>query len=223
MHEKIKEELKVIAEEILRDEQNDHLPEIKRKIIRLYEALILAEYLQKQSELPSEFENEAVPEVKFELTDEVEKTTLEVSEIDFEPQTEEESKFGEDDEPLFIPKFDDVIEDFTLKKEFQDAFSLDDAEKLLEAKPEKAKQLSLHDKLSSNRILVGLNDRIAFVNNLFNFSQSDFNKVLQFLNECKTKDEAIQYIQYNVKPKYNWKGKEELEERLMILIERKFI
>lgn len=223
MHEKIKEELRIIAEEILRDEHNDHLPEIKGKIIRLYESLILAEHLQKQSELQSEYEKEAEPEVKIELTDEVEPTTVEVSEIDLEPETEGKSEFDEDEEPLFIPKFDDVIEDFTLKKEFEDAFSLDDAEKLLEAKPEKAKQLSLHDKLSSNRILVGLNDRIAFVNNLFNFSQSDFNKVLQFLNECKTKDEAIQYIQYNVKPKYNWKGKEELEERLMILIERKFI
>ncbi len=70
---------------------------------------------------------------------------------------------------------------------------------------------------------VGLNDRIAFVNKLFSFSQSDFNKVLSRLNECNTKEEALNYFQYQVKPNYNWKGKEDLEERFKSLIERKFL
>ncbi|MDZ7612349.1 MAG: hypothetical protein U5K51_00450 [Flavobacteriaceae bacterium] len=61
------------------------------------------------------------------------------------------------------------------------------------------------------------------MNNLFNFSQSDFNKVLFYLNDCKTKEDALQYINYNLKPKYNWKGKEDLVDRLLALIDRKFI
>jgi len=146
----------------------------------------------------------------------------EVGRREFSENTNEEDE-EEELLPIFIPKFDAVIEDFTLKKEFEDAFSLDEAEKLLEAKPVQQKQVSLHDKLSSNTIQVGLNDRIAFVNNLFNFSQSDFNKVLYCLNDFKTKEEALQYVNYNLKPKYNWKGKEDLVERLMALIDRKFI
>ena len=35
--------------------------------------------------------------------------------------------------------------------------------------------------------------------------------------------EAKNYIENNVKMKYNWIGKEDVEERFMILIERKFL
>jgi hypothetical protein len=94
---------------------------------------------------------------------------------------------------------------------------------MFQVKKETSKQLSLNDKLLGNSIQVGLNDRIAFVNKLFNFSQSDFNKVLARLNDCDSKEEAFNYFQYQVKPNYNWKGKEDLEDRLKTLIERKFL
>ena len=94
---------------------------------------------------------------------------------------------------------------------------------LFQVKKEEPKQLSLNDKLVGSSIQVGLNDRIAFVNKLFSFSQSDFNKVLSRLNECSTKEEALKYFKYQVKPNYNWKGKEDLEDRFVILIERKFL
>ena len=94
---------------------------------------------------------------------------------------------------------------------------------LFVTKKKENKQLSLNDKLLGSSLQVGLNDRIAFVNKLFNFSQSDFNKVLTKLNAFSSKDEALNYFQYQVKPNYNWKGKEDLEERFIGLIERKFM
>jgi len=224
MREKVTEQIRQLAEELLEPNHLNDPVQLKLRLRELYEKAVLLEYLQKETPLQVNQKTEEVHEimtVSIETTKEeilitaVERS--EISEITREEVEEEELL------PIFIPKFDAVIEDFTLKKEFEDAFSLDEAEKLLEAKPVKQKQVSLHDKLSSNTIQVGLNDRIAFVNNLFNFSQSDFNKVLYFLNDCKTKEEALQYVNYNLKPKYNWKGKEDLVERLMVLIDRKFI
>ena len=74
-----------------------------------------------------------------------------------------------------------------------------------------------------NSIQIGLNDRIAFVNKLFNFSQADFNRVLERLNAFEHRKDAMHFFEYQVKRKYNWKGKEDLEERFVELIERKFI
>lgn len=221
MREKVIEHIRLLAEELLETNQLNDPIQLKLRLREMYEKAVLLEYLQK--EMPEQVitKTEEVHEIiniSFETTkEEITISDLEVVKIS-ENQYEEE-----DDVPIFIPKFDAVIEDFTLKKEFEDAFSLDDAEKLLEAKPVQQKQVSLHDKLSSNTIQVGLNDRIAFVNNLFNFSQSDFNKVLFYLNDCKTKEDALQYVNYNLKPKYNWKGKEDLVDRLLALIDRKFI
>ena len=124
---------------------------------------------------------------------------------------------------MFVPTFDGIKEDMSQKAEFKDTISLDDTENLFQVKKEEPRQLSLNDKLVGSSIQVGLNDRIAFVNKLFSFSQSDFNKVLSRLNEYNTKEEALKYFQHQVKPNYNWKGKEELEERFISLIERKFL
>jgi len=226
MREKVTEQIRQLAEELLEPNHLNDPVQLKLRLRELYEKAVLLEYLQKETPVQVIQKTEEVHEimtVSIETTKEeiviTEVERSEISKITREEVEEEEEELL----PIFIPKFDAVIEDFTLKKEFEDAFSLDEAEKLLEAKPIQQKQVSLHDKLSSNTIQVGLNDRIAFVNNLFNFSQSDFNKVLYFLNDCKTKEEAIQYVNYNLKPKYNWKGKEDLVERLMALIDRKFI
>ncbi|MCF6350026.1 MAG: hypothetical protein L3J23_03225 [Flavobacteriaceae bacterium] len=82
---------------------------------------------------------------------------------------------------------------------------------------------SLNDRIFSQKIQVGLNDRIAFVKHLFNFSQEDFNHVLSQLNAFNTETESKHFITNRVKLDYNWDGKEEYEERLIILIERRFM
>ena len=82
---------------------------------------------------------------------------------------------------------------------------------------------SLNDSLFSNNIQVGLNDRIAFVKYLFDGSQEDFNRVLSQLNSFKSVDEAKHFILDFVKPDYDWSNKEEFEQRLISLVERKFV
>lgn len=81
---------------------------------------------------------------------------------------------------------------------------------------------SLNDVLFQKQLQVGLNDRIAFVKNLFDGSQEEFNRVISQLNSFSSHQEALEFINKMVKPDYNWKDQEELELRLLQLIERKF-
>ncbi len=82
---------------------------------------------------------------------------------------------------------------------------------------------SLNDRLYKQKLQVGLNDRIAFVKHLFNFSQEDFNRVLSQLNTFDTEQDCKDFINNVVKPEYDWSDKTEYEERLIMLIERKFM
>ncbi len=151
-----------------------------------------------------------------------------------EKEIEEKS---EDLEDIFVPTFNEIKEDLSQKEEFKDTITIEETERFFERKriektqkriitkraERDSKQLSLHDKLLSNTIQIGLNDRIAFVNNLFNYSQVDFNKVLSTLQDFENKKEAFDFINYTVKSKYNWKGKEDLVERFLTIIERKYL
>ncbi|TVZ55954.1 hypothetical protein OD91_1228 [Lutibacter sp. Hel_I_33_5] len=106
----------------------------------------------------------------------------------------------------------------TLEEELQDTISVDVAADLFEnAEPKK----SLNDALQGN-IQIGLNDRIAFVKNLFDGNQEDFNRVVSQLNTFKTGKEARKFINKMVKSDYDWSDKEEYENRLLEIIERRF-
>ncbi len=90
-------------------------------------------------------------------------------------------------------------------------------------KPKQETKTSLNDRIFKNKLQIGLNDRIAFVKHLFNFSQEDFNRVLSQLNTFETETAAKDFLNNQVKPDYDWSNKEEYEERLVVLIERKFM
>ncbi|HEY9170490.1 MAG TPA: hypothetical protein VIN72_13430 [Lutibacter sp.] len=194
----------------------------------------------------STMQQEGVEAMKFEskmVVDEVEfdsKMLAEISEEDEEKEAFLESKMEE-----LFNEGDTIVEEtakksyslqISLEDEFKDAISADIATNLFERatkenpvieeksteKPEN-KQRSLNDALFKNNIQVGLNDRIAFVNQLFDGSQQDFNRVVSQLNSFKTENEAKNFIEEFVKPDYDWSNKEEFEQRLMELIERKFL
>jgi hypothetical protein len=81
---------------------------------------------------------------------------------------------------------------------------------------------TLNDKLSKG-ITIGLNDRIAFMKNLFNNSSEDYNRVLSQLITFDTYSEAKNFIEQMIKPDYNnWEGKEEYEQRFMEIVEKRF-
>ena len=82
--------------------------------------------------------------------------------------------------------------------------------------------VTLNDKLSKG-ITIGLNDRIAFMKQLFNNSSEDYNRVLSQLITFDNFTDAKDFIDTMVKPDYeNWSGKEEYEQRFLEIIEKRF-
>ena len=219
------EELKVLAENILKEEQINDVASRLSQAREIYEKLLVLNHeLEREEKAKTLIEEETIaPQLEEipEIEERVDDESSESEKVTSAENIEEEPLLSLND--LFVPTFDGIKEDMSQKAEFKDTISLDETENLFQIKKEEPRQLSLNDKLVGSSIQVGLNDRIAFVNKLFGFSQSDFNKVLSRLNEYATKEEALKYFQYQVKPNYNWKGKEELEDRFVSLIERKFL
>lgn len=241
MRKNLINELKNLAKEILLLKEEYEVDILRSKTLEIYDKLTALDYLNNNSEPVIDIEKESSKEEEqstlieedTNYTDsKVEKESIdELLTFNLEENSDKKSdsdKNGGQSEPvslndLFVPTFDSIKEDMSQKEEFKDTISLDETKNLFKSKRPESKQLSLNDKLLGSQLQIGLNDRIAFVNKLFNFNQSEFNKVLSSLNDFDNKQDAINYIKNNVKPKYRWKGQEELEERLIIIIERKFL
>ena len=84
-------------------------------------------------------------------------------------------------------------------------------------------QTSLNDQLKTQGFQIGLNDRLAFVKNLFENSSEDYDRVLSQLSTLDSYEEAMNLLNSIIKPDYNnWKGQEEMEDRFLEIIENKF-
>jgi hypothetical protein len=82
---------------------------------------------------------------------------------------------------------------------------------------------SLNDQLKTQGFQIGLNDRLAFVKNLFENSSEDYDRVLSQLSTLGSFEEASDLLNTIIKPDYNnWEGQEDIEARFLEIIEQKF-
>jgi hypothetical protein len=222
--------------------ENDPLPEpepvAEDQIPEELEPELEAEAVVEEETPPEpEAEEEAEEEafsLEMETEAEIEEEEQATAELEIEPISEKE----EEPEAEVLEEIEesteeeqDLFSQTGMEEELQRAAEIDEATALFEKatrddpvidEDEEEKSRSLNDALFKDHIQVGLNDRIAFVKHLFDNSQEDFNRVLSQLNSFKTEKEARQFVKKFVKPDYDWSEKEEYEERLMELIERKF-
>ncbi|NQX99676.1 MAG: hypothetical protein HRT70_00800 [Flavobacteriaceae bacterium] len=252
MHKKLAADLTSLAHSILQMKNKDDVFALKEKAYQVYEKLAVLAYVEEymnhtpnpeqtreelieKIEIASESTEKEIIESKMEKGSEDDSAGESLSE---EPQdsieTSEEGKKTIEEvknaesvihseirtADISHEEVENEIKDkkeASLEKELQDTISVDIVADLFENAPKK----SLNDKFLGD-IKIGLNDRIAFVKHLFDESQEDFNRVISQLNTFKTAKEAKKFIHKMVKPDYNWSGKEEFEERLMMIVERKF-
>ncbi|MHB1146752.1 MAG: hypothetical protein ACYC01_04055 [Lutibacter sp.] len=246
MHKKLEAELVSLANSILQMKNKDDVNALYKKARDVYEKLtvlrFVEDYVEKTPNL-SDTDEETMNTIQKEWVEESafeSKMVFEVSEGEAAKEAFLESKieelFNEGDTIVKETAKKSYSLQISLEDEFKDAISSDIATNLFERatkenpiivekieEKQEIKQRSLNDALFKNNIQVGLNDRIAFVNHLFDGSQQDFNRVISQLNSFKTEEEAINFINEFVKPDYNWSNKEEFEQRLINLIERKFL
>ena len=245
MHKKLEAELVSLANSILQMKNKDDINALQKKALDIYEKLTVLRFVENyieekpnaskpEEETKETSQNARGEEIKFEsaVTYEIKEEALE-KEAFLEDKIEE--LFNEGDTIIKETENKSYSLQISLEEEFKDAISSDVATELFEratkenpiieektAERLESKKRSLNDILYKNNIQVGLNDRIAFVNQLFDGSQQDFNRVVSQLNSFKTEKEAILFINEFVKPDYDWSAKEEFEQRFFNLIERKF-
>jgi hypothetical protein len=135
---------------------------------------------------------------------------------------ETEAAEEEEEEPLETPFFslDEEPElatdrEETEEKEIKPLFSLSSDEFKSESK--------FVAEAPAKGFVIGLNDRVGFIHQLFDGSPEDYNRVLSQLLTYHTFEEAEEFIRSMVKPDYNnWEGKSEYEDRFLDVVARKF-
>ena len=71
---------------------------------------------------------------------------------------------------------------------------------------------------------IGLNDRLAFIKNLFDSKNEDYQRVMSQLSTFDKWKEAETFINKFVKPDYNdWEGKNDFEKRFFSIVKNNFI
>ncbi len=107
-------------------------------------------------------------------------------------------------------------------RELADDVTPEQLREKLQPKEGSSRKSSINERYGSGSITLGLNDRIAFMNHLFDGSQEDLNRVLSQINTFESFSEAETFIEQMVKPDYNWSQKEEFEMRFMDRVRQRF-
>ena len=195
----IKKELERLAHEILAQKETATATELFEKVQALYKALVILEHNQEQTiQLDQDPQREVIP------------VTEKINALVTELPLEEESAAIED---LFATVANPVF----IKKEVK---SKEQAP--LESLTESQGPKNLNDILGKG-IQIGLNDRLAFINNLFDQSEEDYQRVISQVQTLSSWEEAQNFIEQMVKPDYDfWEGKEEFEARFLKCLESNF-
>lgn len=245
MRKKIESDLKALANEILQLSEFAEVELLHQKSAELYEKLTLLKFVDNYFE--TRFDDVAIAFSPSKIEEELNSSFVEddknieeefIDVIDFDAETNQLSDEVEEVLKSYLDKdeeegeqIDETVnflnypnKQLSLEEELENAISADLASDLFEKSVRvEPKSVSLNDKLQNSAIQVGLNDRIAFVKYLFNGSQEDYNRVLSQLNSFETESDSKDFLLNIVKPDYNWNDKQEYEQRLLFLIERKFL
>ena len=194
----IKKELERLAHEILAQKDTANATALLQQVQQLYKQLILLEHLEGQAKVQEEQPAEVPP-----LMDTI-------NELVTELPLEEESAalddlFASVAEPVFVKKEAEIQQ-----------------EPIATPSQEVEAPRNLNDVLGKG-IKIGLNDRLAFIKNLFDGSAEDFQRVISQVQTLGSWDEAHLFIENMIKPDYNhWEGKEAFELRFLKCLESNF-
>ncbi len=70
---------------------------------------------------------------------------------------------------------------------------------------------------------IGINERFAFINELFEGNADDFNETLKRLNSFAEYKEACKYLDTEVRSKYNWDEENQVVLEFLDLIEKRYV
>lgn len=174
--------------------------------------------IEEEEELPIEenedayFEEEVEEEEEQPVKEEVEEPIKEEP-VEEEPAKEEEPKEELKDDFGFILNFEPTDNEpeptYTTGDEIEMSVPQSLADKLQ------------HDSLGDLRSAIGINDKFLFVNELFGGNMEKYNKSIDNLNDLKTLNGALVYMN-ELRIELQWNSSNEAYQRLLDLVHHKF-
>lgn len=227
MKRKLKEELVKMSTDIITSRGLEDIPELYEAAKNLYEKLAVLKFI-----------DEKLNDIEIDVSKNVIAAKFEKMANSVMNENKSVPESNPHDEDIIIPGMDTIKE---MVSEMPTEAEVDQVFAEFVAKPElmkndkdmvspemkknghKEASKSLNDRLINKELIVGLNDRLAFVKHLFNDSTEDFNRVISQLNTIDSEERSIAFVENMVKPDYDqWTGKEEYEIRFINLITRRF-
>lgn len=239
MKKQLLQEMQEIAQELLTYNEATNMKQLKDKIGLLQEKVVLLNYFEKQlnvdakrTDLTQSFDSKSYreqnwfkdpkpvpsPENKEEI---VELATEKIKDIvaQMPPNSEKVDALLEE---VLPPKkyIKNDLEDLAAHYQKMPIFERKDQTQN-HSQPQKLQ--TINDKTAAKDFTFGLNDKIAFTNQLFEGNSADFARVINQLKTFSNYQEAQNFIQNIIKPDYNnWVTKETFETRFLELIEKQF-
>ena len=216
MSNKIHQQLKQLAKEILEMEEPYNYKKVYDATFLLFECLILI----KNSEGSGKDFWEDL-ETNFDRA---------VDFIKLKPESERPQEHFSDQEelPQIMHTIKEIVEEIPeVKPSVTDLFEDNNVELLFEKKKEvpiasNETQKSLNDKFSKT-LNIDLNDRTAFIKYLFDKNPNDYHRAISQITTLQNWEAAQKFILEMIKPDYNhWEGKEQYESRFLKIIENNF-
>lgn len=227
MKRKLKEELVKLSTDIITSHDMGDIPDLYEAARNLYEKLAVLKFIEEKLNDVEIDVSKNVMAAKFEK--------MATAVMDGNKTVPESNPHDED---IMTPGMDtikhmisEMPNDVNIEQLFAEFVAktevikndMNDVTPNKETLSKETKGRSLNDTHNAKEMVVGLNDRLAFVKHLFNDSTEEFNRVLSQLNTIESQDRTTAFIENMVKPEYNnWKGKEEYAARFMALVERRF-
>jgi hypothetical protein len=212
MPNKIHQQLKQLAKEILEMEKPYDYQKVYDATLLLFERLILiknAEGFNKDfwEDLETNFD-QAVDFIKGQPV----------------AETAAENFNDREELPPIMDTIKEIVKEIPeTKPSVADLFQENSKELSFERKEEvpsteKETQKSLNDKFSKG-LQVDLNDRLAFIKYLFDQNANDYQRAISQIATLQTWEHAQKFILEMIKPDYNqWEGKEQYEIRFLKIV-----
>ena len=181
----------------------------------LHERLAVIQYLSFEKEVKSKKKEEQEKKeedkkrkslgIKFESTETQDSLT---KQIDLEESIDEVLEINE-------KETSHVVDDPTASTSINDRFA-------------QAETASLADQFSKQPIkdlinAIGINEKFLFIEQLFNDDGKSYKEQLEALNSMSSFEDAINYINNELKEKFDWKLKGTVEKKFIRLVERRFL
>ena len=223
MTEKIKSALLKWAEKVINHQGHWDEEKTHQAIQNLYELSIIQKMLLDQESLDKklwEKQQSQLSEVLKSFSGDPEKEIVKGEEFEVAPMMETiKNMVTEMPEPEAYEKLFETFEETPSFEPKQKENSVKQSKQEVETIPEIK---NINDRFNKT-LRIDLNDRLAFINNLFEGDTASYEKVLSQIVTFESWEEVFNFIDVQVKTEYdNWNKNEEIADRFLAILQKNF-